>query len=54
MRLLHRNIGSCVIVVPNLDSLDSVYTTTTAGGRVDGEVDKKQDQDQEKGGYNGT
>ena len=40
MRLLHRNIESRAIVVPILASLASVSTSTTAGNRIYGEIEK--------------
>ena len=39
MRLLHRNIGYRVIVVPILATITYVLTSETAGGRIDSEVD---------------
>ena len=48
MILLHRNIGSRVIVVPILIALFSFLTSTTAGRGSDVEVDNEQETYQEK------
>ena len=48
MRLLHCNLGSHIIFVLIITALAYVPISTTAGGGIDGEVEKDQEQDQDK------
>ena len=54
MRFLHRNLGSCVIIAPILAAISSVLTPTTAGGGIEVEAQKYQEQQKEKVEDGGT